>query len=84
MQRWMTRMKMSPAAEGAHKCKGCGADILWGITTEGGRHIPLDAKAEKRFILVSRGEDEVPAALMRDTYISHFATCPKAQEFRRR
>jgi hypothetical protein len=75
---------MSPGADaGPDQCKGCGAPILWGITAEGGRHIPLDAKAEKRFILVARSHG-APAALMRDTYVSHFATCPKAGEFRRR
>jgi hypothetical protein len=64
------------------KCKGCGAEIVWAVT-DGGRHIPLDAKAEKRFILVE-GAIQPPAALLRDTYVTHFATCPKAGEFRKR
>lgn len=38
-------------------CKSCGAAILW-VTTEGGKNMPLDAKPEKRVILVPRTDDE--------------------------
>lgn len=57
-------------------CKGCGAEVVWAKTTSG-KAMPLDAKAERRFIL--RDEN---AALV-ETYTSHFATCPKASEFRK-
>lgn len=47
------------------KCRGCGADILWGIT-EKGKSFPISRKFnENKF-----------------EYISHFADCPKANDFR--
>ena len=63
------------------KCRGCGADIIW-IITQGDKRMPLDAKPEKRFI-TDRGKEEELRGYMRDTYTSHFATCPKAAEFRK-
>jgi hypothetical protein len=61
------------------QCRGCGAEIIWAITPLNKKAMPLDAKPEKRFIL-SAGNDQ---ARLVDTYISHFATCPKAADFRR-
>jgi hypothetical protein len=59
-------------------CKGCGAEIIW-TYTEAGKRIPLDAKPEKRFVW-----ENVPDQYrLKDTYVSHFATCPKAAEFRK-
>ncbi len=69
-------------------CKGCGAPLIWAIT-EHGKRIPLN-QPEKRFILVLVQPDNDPdlsysyyEARMRETYTSHFATCPKADEFRK-
>jgi len=64
------------------KCRGCGAEIIWAIT-EQGKRIPLDAKDERRFIVgVNQADDEVEAVLCK-TYTTHFATCPKADQFRK-
>lgn len=63
------------------KCSGCGAEILWAKTTHD-KPIPLDARSEKRFVLVV-GEREVTIARAADTYVSHFATCPMADTFRK-
>lgn len=60
------------------KCKGCGANILWAVT-DNGRNIPLDEKYEMRLTL-----DDQNVARVQRTYISHFATCPKADTFRMR
>lgn len=65
------------------KCRGCGADILW-ATTESGSKIPLDTKPEKRFRPMTRGAiTPHEIAVLVDTYQSHFATCPKAGDFRK-
>jgi hypothetical protein len=66
-----------------NKCRGCGAEIIWAYT-EAGKRIPLDNKAEKRFVLDDNPGQYVDGVgvRLRDTYISHFATCPKAAEFR--
>ncbi len=65
-------------------CLGCGERILWAVT-EHGKRIPLN-KPEKRFILVhvrNVEHGDYFEARMRETYISHFATCPKAPDFRK-
>lgn len=64
------------------QCRGCGAEILW-AATQTGKRIPLDTKSEKRFVVrsLARGTDPTVVVLA-DTYVSHFATCPKAKDFR--
>jgi hypothetical protein len=63
----------------ANLCKGCGAEIVWSVT-QLGKRIPLDARPERRFLLLS---DPGEGVRLVDTYQSHFATCPKAPEFRK-
>lgn len=58
------------------KCKTCRADILWS-TTEAGRRVPLDTKPQRLFVI-----DGDKARLV-DAYVSHFATCPQAEQHRR-
>lgn len=46
--------------------------------------MPVDAKPEKRIVLDDvRFGDDPPTARVVDTYVSHFATCPKAERFRK-
>jgi hypothetical protein len=58
-------------------CRSCGALILW-VNTEQGNRIPLDAKSEKRFIVRDNTARSVNA------YLTHFATCPNAEQHRKR
>ena len=60
-------------------CKGCGAEIIF-VITDAGKTMPLDAQPEKRFILIGA---RVPTARLEDVYTSHFASCPKAEAFRK-
>lgn len=76
-------------------CKGCGAKIIW-IKTVGGRNIPCDPeqivyrqKTGGSLKVVTLNGEVLSAELSTDPntgtgvgYISHFATCPKANEFR--
>lgn len=65
-------------------CKGCGKKIIWGMT-EDGKVIPLDKvppvyevfygfEMANKLPLIKRKEGH---------YVTHFATCPKANEFSR-
>lgn len=65
-------------------CQGCGAEIEFVKSKSTGKAMPvnLDSK-EKRVAIVSVNDDGEKEARVLDTYISHFATCPKAGEFRR-
>lgn len=66
------------------KCRGCGAEIIWAFTADGHR-MPLDAKFEGRFVLDRHKRDDgTLLASARATYLSHFATCPQADKFRKR
>ncbi len=63
------------------RCKTCQAEIVW-MLTSAGKRVPLDPP-EKRYVenLTSthRGQVEV-----QDTWLSHFATCPQADQHRKK
>jgi hypothetical protein len=65
------------------KCRGCGAEIVWAVS-ELGRKIPLDIEGTRGFRLIPGGSRnlEQPEAVSTVIFQSHFATCPKADQFR--
>lgn len=76
------------------KCKACGARIVW-INTSAGKMMPCDAKpipyvedpAGSLMIVTKDGRVvRAKADAISDEfgYISHFATCPAANDFRRK
>lgn len=74
-------------------CSSCGASIIWAITSSGGR-MPVDAEPVKdgNIVLRQPGLDEVFAHVRRENspqlatpyYVSHFVTCPNANQHRKR
>lgn len=76
------------------KCKSCGATIIW-VQTESGKGMPCDAKpipyredpAGSLTLITSEGKvvKAKPDATS-DTfgYVSHFATCPHADAWRKK
>lgn len=78
-------------------CRGCGAALVW-ITTPGGKSMPCNAvrvpyrarKGATGRIVTPNGQvlsadvGVAPEAATGVGYVSHFATCPAAGEFRRR
>lgn len=62
-------------------CKGCGKKILWG-QTEDGKNIPLDPIPPVYCIVATRPNGNLFVEKTDQEYmVSHFATCPKADEF---
>lgn len=61
-------------------CRSCGASILW-VETSTGKRMPLDFDPERRFV-IEAGAEQMRARL-RNTYVSHFATCPNADQHRK-
>lgn len=61
-------------------CKTCGAGIHWVEMANGKRH-PVDADSAQRRISCTR---EGEGGRVEVTYRSHFATCPDAEQHRRR
>ena len=73
-------------------CQGCGKPIVWGIT-EDGKRIPLDPRPPVYRVVrvlipdhggncvVERERAHKPGLEVGSVLVSHFATCPKANEF---
>lgn len=62
------------------KCEGCGAEMIWTIT-EAGRRMPLNAKPVPG--LVTLDDNGRAHGVKAKVYQSHYATCPKAEQFRK-
>lgn len=61
------------------QCRSCSAQILW-VETSTGKKMPLDYPGERRFVIES-GNGML--ARQRETYVTHFATCPNAAQHRK-
>jgi len=62
------------------KCRGCGALIRW-FKTVGGKPIPVDVEPRKVLVEIRN----LPCWVsVEDGYTAHWATCPKASEFRKK
>ena len=65
-------------------CRGCQRPILWVKTPVGKMH-PLDPAPEKRWVFIDDDNfPELQGWSLMDTYKSHFATCPEADNFRKK
>jgi hypothetical protein len=69
------------AALMATKCNDCNAEIIW-VHTMSGKRMPVDARSERRFVVMNNNDLGEPAVAIRETYISHF--CPQADAFRKK
>lgn len=58
-----------------NRCKGCDAPIVWGRTSLG-HAVPLDPKPP-----VYQLTESGALVRMTNAMVSHFATCPKANDF---
>ena len=64
------------------KCKGCGAPIVWGICNVSGKKIPLDLRPQVyRIVALANGDVEALKEDPAEFGVSHFATCPMANNF---
>ena len=62
------------------KCKGCGAEIIW-AKTDKGKNMPFDKKFVQMWFL-NFDKKEMHATPI-SVYQTHWATCPKAKDFRK-
>lgn len=77
------------------RCRSCTAEVFWARTASG-KLIPIDAEPVDggNVHVVTRRADGTPATIRvatqdelgihpdKSTYVSHFATCPSANEHR--
>jgi hypothetical protein len=67
-------------------CRKCGKDIFFAVNRKTGRSVPLDARSTVVYELDEesrRMDPDEPRVIGRPAYISHFVTCPFADEFRK-
>lgn len=63
-------------------CKGCGNPIVWAVNPATGKRVPLDPKAPiYRVVELPNGECEALRESDGELMVSHFSTCPKANDF---
>lgn len=65
-------------------CKGCGKPIVYAKNFETGHTIPLDPNPPVYYVEYSDGDEHdapVIATRAKEYMVSHFATCPKANDF---
>lgn len=65
------------------KCRGktCEAQIVWHKTVHG-KWMPFDVKPIRAFILQNQDEGQIAVSV--PALIPHHATCPDAEDFRKR
>ena len=81
----------------ASACRSCGAEIVWLVIRPGGRRMPVDLEpAPEGNVLADLAQGVgvvIPTGALADMkadtpdepfYLSHFATCPQAGEWRRK
>jgi len=74
------------------ECNSCGASVRWVLIKKTGKRMPLNTApapdARPGFVLRVGGEAELATdddrRLLREVYTSHFATCPQANQWRKR
>lgn len=78
------------------RCRGCGREIIW-AKTDKGKNMPVDPEPAPNgtFVLLRVGgelrarhysvamEHVSEVDRPQERYVSHWATCPDAQDFRR-
>lgn len=60
-------------------CSSCGAEILW-VKTAASKPMPLSVASKQKRVVLADGDG---TAMVRDTYLSHFADCPNASQHRK-
>lgn len=71
---------------GVSECRGCGAPVSWARTARG-KHMPLDPEPHPEGNVevdagVATVVDPAQKALFGERYMPHWATCPRANDFR--
>lgn len=64
------------------RCKTCQREIVWGMT-ENNKRVPLDPPVTMFISHDGPGDDRHLYVKMVPAHVSHFATCPQADQHRR-
>ncbi len=69
----------APVRQMVTKCDGCGSPIIFVKTAATGKFIPLNSKPERRMVI---NADQKAESIT--TWTPHWATCEKADDFRKK
>ncbi len=61
-------------------CRSCGREVVW-KTTQHGKKVPLDPKALVFSVVGETAVKPTPGVLGETFMVSHFATCPDANQW---
>lgn len=72
------------------RCNSCGAEIIW-VTTPNGKNMPVNLAEDPRGSIYLDADGRMGQASLTGAppegtltrHLSHFATCPQAQKWRR-
>lgn len=84
LEKWRAKTRVAAGTTGT--CRGCSARMEW-VKSADGKNVPLDPEPHPDGNIVI---DDEGVALYAERgsfpvmYLSHFATCPRADEFRRK
>jgi len=70
-----------PEAPALQPCRACNEPLIFALS-DGGKWMPFNAKPLRAFNL-RQAEDGKWHATATMVYVSHFATCPNAADFRK-
>lgn len=66
-------------------CKGCGREIIFVTNQRTGKSVPLDVASRSHIYelldAAEGGDVAEPIGQSQEVYVSHFLTCPKANNF---
>jgi hypothetical protein len=68
-------------------CRSCGAPIVWAVSAKSGKRMPLDARPVLNGNLDLDADGTVTVVEPDPTlkgYVSHHATCPDADDWRKK
>lgn len=65
-------------------CKACGKELLFVVNQRTGSTVPLDISSRPHvyeLLDAAEGGDVAEPVEQQEVYVSHYLTCPKANEF---
>jgi hypothetical protein len=75
----MTTVQVYSLTRGRGTCRGCGAPIVWAQVVSTGKKMPFNPPATALSTLTDAADRRIDVVELD----SHFATCPKADTFRK-
>jgi len=82
----MSEIAIYADSKGRGRCRSCGADVEWAEVVSSGKRMPFDPPivAVRTQGSILEGEGRVIEIVETTVTTSHFASCPQAEQWRRK